>query len=83
MRDQAQRHGGYIGEIAFEPVAGGEVEVVGGLVEKEQVGLCEEQLGERNAHLPATGEFFDAALPVGTRKAEAGEDRADGRDLTL
>src|SRR5271166_5769760 len=39
-------------EIALEPVAGFEIEVVGGLVEEEQVGFGKQQLGQRNAQLP-------------------------------
>ena len=61
------------GQILFQPVAGFQVEVVGGLVEQQQVGLFEQQLGERDAHLPAAGELFGAAFPIALRKAEAAE----------
>ncbi len=64
------------GEIAFEPVAGFQVEMIGGLVEKEDVGLGEEQLGEGDAHLPAAGELLGAALPIALGEAEAGKDGA-------
>ena len=76
MRDENE--GVRVGfEIAFKPVAGFEIEVIGGLVEKQQVGFFEQQFGERDAHLPAAGEGFDAALPVLFTEAEAGEDGAD------
>ena len=52
------------GEIAFQPVARFQIQVVGGLVEQQQVRLFEQQLGQRDAHLPAAGELFGAALPV-------------------
>ena len=39
----------------------------------------QQQLGERDAHLPAAGELFGAALPVFLREAEAAEDSADLR----
>ncbi len=67
------------GEVLFEPVAGFEVEVVGRLVEQKERGLLQKELGERDAHLPAAGELFRAALPVFLREAEAGEHGADLR----
>ena len=66
-------------EIVFEPVAGFEIEVVGGLVEQQQGGLLQQQLGERDAHLPAAGELFGLALPVFLGEAEAAEHGADLR----
>ena len=70
---------GVVVEIVFEPVAGFEVEVVGGLVEQQQAGFLQQQLGERDAHLPAAGELFGLALPVFLGEAEAAEDGADLR----
>ena len=52
-------------QVFFQPVAGFEVKVIGGLVEQQQVGLFEQQLGQGNAHLPAAGEFLRAAAPIG------------------
>ena len=43
-------------QVLLEPVAGVEVEMVGGLVEQQQVGPAEQQLGQRDAHLPAARE---------------------------
>ena len=45
------------GEIGLEPVARIEIEMVGRLVEEQQIGLPEQQLGEREPHLPAPGEM--------------------------
>ena len=53
--------------------------MVGRLVEQQQVGLCQQQLGQRDAHLPAAGEFFGLARPVCLAEAEAGEHGADLR----
>ena len=72
MRDQNESVGIAV-KIVFEPVAGFQVEVVGGLVEQQQVGLCQQQLGQRNAHLPAAGELSVRRSPVGLGEAEAGE----------
>ena len=52
-------------QIVFEPVAGFEVEVVGRFVEQQQAGLLQQQLGERDAHLPAARRILrcgDASL---------------------
>ena len=69
MRDQDESIG-IVAEIFFEPVARFEVQMVGGFVEQQQVRLLEQQLGERDAHLPAAGEFFGAALQSSLRKPE-------------
>ena len=55
---------GIAAQILFQPVAGFEIEMVGGLVEQEQIRLLQQQLGERDAHLPAAGKFFRLARPV-------------------
>ena len=70
---------GVVVEIVFEPVAGFEVEMVGGLVEQQERGFLQEKFGERDAHLPAAGELFGLALPVFFGEAEAAEDGADLR----
>ncbi len=64
-------------EIVLEPVARFEIEMVGGLVEQQEVGLLEQELRQCDAHLPAAGEVLGAARPVFLRKTEAGEDHAD------
>ena len=48
---------GALGEKLFEPLDGAYVEVVGGLVEEEKVGLLEEELGELDAHAPSAGKL--------------------------
>ena len=70
---------GVVVEVVFEPVAGFEVEVVGGLVEQQKRRFLEEEFRERDAHLPAAGELFGFALPVFLGEAEAAEDGADLR----
>ena len=62
---------GIVGQILFQPVAGFEIEMVGGLVEQKQIGLLQQQLGQRDAHLPAAGEFFGLAVPVFFAKTQA------------
>ncbi len=70
---------GIVREIVFQPVAGFEIEMVGGFVEQQQIGLLQEQLGQRNAHLPAAGKFFGLAVPVVLAKAQAGKHGPDLR----
>ena len=67
-------------QVLLEPVARLEVEVVGRFVEEQQVRLLQQQLGERDAHLPAAREGFGLALEVAAREAEALQ---DGRGLQL
>ena len=49
-------------QILFQPVAGFEIEMVGRLVKQKQVGLVQQQLGQRDAHLPAAGKLFRMPL---------------------
>ena len=74
MRDQQQRS-----RIALQPVLepehGVEVEVVGRLVEQQQVGAAHQRLREIEAHAPAAGEArHRLALPRGA-EAQAGQQR--------
>ncbi len=63
-------------EESLDPGDRFEVEVVGRLVEQEHVGLAEQQLRERKAHLPPTGELVGEPLEVRLLEAEAEEHRA-------
>ncbi len=49
-------------EVALEPLHGLGVEVVGGLVEEQQVGLLEQQLAQRDPATLTTGEVVDERL---------------------
>ena len=66
MRDRDDRAGVLL-EVLLEPLDGLGVEVVGGLVEQQEVGLLEQQLAERDAALLTTGEHRD----VGVRRRAA------------
>jgi hypothetical protein len=44
-------------EIVLQPERAFEIEIVGRLVEQQQVGLGEQHGGERHAHAPAAGKF--------------------------
>ena len=69
-----------VGEIVLEPQRALEVEVVGGLVEQQQVGLGEQHGGQRHAHAPAAGVLGAGPLLRRLVEAEAGEDaRGPGR----
>ena len=70
-------HGAVIvGDKAAQPLDTFEVQVVGGLVQKQQVGMAQEEFCQRDAHLPAAGELGARALKVGNLKAQAGQDLA-------
>ena len=64
-------------QVLFQPVAGLQVEVVGGLVQQQHVGLSQQQFGQGNAHLPAAGKLFRPPRPVLFPKAQAVQHRAD------
>ena len=70
---------GVVVEILLEPVARLKIKVVGGLIQQKQVGLFQKQLGKRDAHLPATGEFFCATLPIFFSESQAVQDDANLR----
>ena len=78
-----QDHGAGIGgKVAFEPVAGGQVEMVGRFVEEQQVGALQQQPGQGDAHLPAAGEGLAGFLPVALGKTETAQHLGDfGLDL--
>ena len=67
------------GEVVLQPQRAFEVEIVGRLVEQQQIGLGKQRRGQRDAHAPAAGEFRAGALLVGGGKAEAGKDRGRAR----
>ena len=78
MADQEQGLG-VAPEIVLEPQARLEIEMVGRLVQEQQVGLGEQHGGERHAHAPAAGEAGQRPLLRRLVEAEAGEDRARPR----
>jgi len=58
-------------EVFLQPVPRGQVEMVGRLVHEEEVRPGQQQLGQRDAHLPAARELLCPARLVGQREAEA------------
>ena len=78
MGDQQQRAG-----IALEPLLqpedGVEVEVVGRLVEQQQLGRAHQRLGQIQAHAPATGEVADAPVHLLAGETQAGQQLARTR----
>ena len=47
-----------------------------GLVQKQQVGLRQQQLGQRDAHLPTAAELIRLPRPILFAESEAGEHAA-------
>ena len=58
-------------EVALEPLERRDVEVVGGLVEQQQVGVAGERPGERGARELAAGEGAQLAVELLVREAQA------------
>jgi hypothetical protein len=72
-----EERGLVLAEEGREPLDGGEVEVVGGLIEQQDVGRDEERTGQTDAHAPATGEALDGRVLHGLGELKTGEDGAD------
>ncbi len=69
------QHGALVArDKATQPLNALEVQVVGGLVEEQQIRMAQEQLGKRNAHLPAARELRTRAVEVVRVKAKTRED---------
>jgi hypothetical protein len=62
-----------IGEIFLEPGDGGQIEVVGRLVEQEQIALADEQLRQRQSRALAAGKRADVLFPLSRSEADAEE----------
>ena len=60
-------------QVSFQPGGRFEIEVVGRLVQQQQVGLDEERGGERDPHAPAAGELRQRHLLHRLADAETGE----------
>ena len=76
VRDQHERVR-IVVEILFQPVARFEIEMVGRLVEQQQVRFLQQQLRQRDAHLPAAGELVGQPRPVFFAEAETSQHRSD------
>ena len=72
-----EQHGTVVArEELLEPLDALEVQVVRGLVEQQQVRVAKQQLGQGDAHLPATGEVLGGLVEVLDGKPEAAQDGA-------
>ena len=63
-------------QVILKPVARLDVEMVGRLVEHQELGLLQQQLGQRDAHPDAAGEFRDIAMKIAVAEAQAKQDRS-------
>ena len=75
MRDE-DHAGVERGELPLEPLEALDVEVVGRLVEQQQVGVARERAGERGARELAARERLQRPVEVGVGEAEPAHDRA-------
>ena len=62
---------------ALEPLHRLKIQVVCGLVEHEHLGVADQKLGQRDAHLPAAGEVRGGLLDVAFLEAQAEQHAAD------
>ena len=61
------------GKEVLEPLYALDVEVVGGLVEQEHVGVLQEELGQLDTHAPSARELGSGAVEVFATEAKAHE----------
>ena len=59
-----------LGQIGFQPAHGLEIQVIGRLVEDEEMRLDEESTGEGDTHAPSTGHVLGRLLHHLLREAE-------------
>ena len=64
-------------EIVLQPVTRFEIKMVGRLVEQQQIGFLQQKLGQREPHLPASGEFVGLLRPVFLGETQPHQDSAD------
>ncbi len=80
MGDEQQR-AGVAAQRVFQDLAGTDVEMIGGLVEHQEVRWAQEELREREARLLATREYADLLLDVVAREEKRAEVVAQARDV--
>ena len=66
-------------QMVFQPQRAFEIEIVGRLVQQQQIRRREQRRGERHAHAPAAGKFGDRPGLVRGRKSEPAQDRRRAR----
>ena len=70
-----QQRAGALAQVVLQPLEGVEVEVVGRLVEQEQVGVRDDQAGQRRAGLLAAGHRGRRLGPLGAVEPEPAQRR--------
>ena len=80
MRDEDDRSGER-GERLFEPFDRRDVEMVGRLVEEQQVGLENERPRERHALAQPAGQLLDECVRGKLQPVERDEERVDPRPV--
>ena len=72
MRNQ-DHSAGPLHEILFQPLDTLDVEVVGGLVEQQHIGLPQQEFRQFNTHTPATAQLAGRAVKLGALEAQTEE----------
>jgi len=70
------------GDVVLEPDKCGQVQVISGLVQHENLGLAENDLGDGDTHSPATGEGVGGLVEVFVCKADTSQN-FDGLDFLV
>ena len=68
---------GIIFQVVLQPVARLQVEMIGWLVQQQQVRLLQQKLRQGNPHLPSTREFLSATRPIFFLESEPSQHRPD------
>jgi hypothetical protein len=63
-----------LAQEAVEPFLGGDVEMIGGLVEEQDLGILQEQRGQNRPHLPAARELMQRAIEPALVESEPHQD---------
>ena len=63
-------------QVLLQPVAGFQIQVIGGLIKKQQVGFFEQKFRQRDAHLPAARKVLGAFVPLLMREPQPGQHAA-------
>ncbi len=64
-------------QCLLQPLAGERIQVVGRLIQQQHIRTLHQPLGQRDAHLPAAGEFQRRLLLILWAEPEPGEYRMD------
>ena len=66
-------------QVRFQPFDGFDIQVVGGLIQQQQVGVGKQQPGQQGAGALPAGKLGQGALVIGRQETQAGQRLADAQ----